>query len=187
MAVWHEPSPGVGYSRYIAYAAGISRLLLRAGTVGERQPPVVRAGPATEPRAAQEMEKRTGRLVITMGFRIYLRALSIMGACRFDLKALDILQGESPMIIAPNHPSLMDALMVISRLPNLACIMKSELVDNVFFGAGARLAGYIRNDSLRGMIYLAVEDLRSGSHCCSSRKAPGATVSPSGPYAVALP
>ncbi|MHB1478229.1 MAG: lysophospholipid acyltransferase family protein [Acidithiobacillus ferrooxidans] len=112
----------------------------------------------------RKWKKRTGRLVITMGFRIYLRALSIMGACRFDLKALDTLQGESPMIIAPNHPSLMDALMVISCLPNLACIMKSELVDNVFFGAGARLAGYIRNDSLRGMIYLAVEDLRSGSH-----------------------
>ena len=60
MAVWHEPSPGIGHSRYIAYAAGISRLLLRTGTVGERQPPVVRAGPAIEPRTAQEMEKTDG-------------------------------------------------------------------------------------------------------------------------------
>ena len=112
----------------------------------------------------RKWRKQTGRWVITMGFRMYLRALSIMGACHFDLKALDTLQGESPMIIAPNHPSLLDALMVISRSPNLACIMKSELVDNVFFGAGARLAGYIRNDSLRSMICLAVEDLRRGSH-----------------------
>ena len=112
----------------------------------------------------RKWKKQTGRLVITMGFRMYLRALSIMGACRFDLKALDTLQRESPMIVAPNHPSLLDALMVISRMPNLACIMKAELVDNVFFGAGARLACYIRNDSLRRMIRLAVEDLRGGSH-----------------------
>ncbi|MHB8248789.1 MAG: lysophospholipid acyltransferase family protein [Acidithiobacillus sp.] len=112
----------------------------------------------------RKWKKQTGRWVITMGFRMYLQALSIMGACRFDLKALDMLQGESPMIIAPNHPSLLDALMVISRMPNLACIMKAELVDNVFFGAGARLACYIRNDSLRRMIHLAVEDLHGGSH-----------------------
>lgn len=112
----------------------------------------------------RKWKTRTGRLVITMGFRMYLRALSMMGACHFDMRALDGLQSESPMIIAPNHPSLLDALMVISRLRNLACIMKSELVDNLFFGAGARLAGYIRNDSLRGMIHLAVEDLHSGSH-----------------------
>ena len=106
----------------------------------------------------------TGRIIITMGFRMYLWALSGMGACHFNLQALDILQNDSPMIIAPNHPSMLDALMVISRLPNLACILKSELVNNLFFGAGARLAGYIRNDSLRKMIRLATEDLRGGSH-----------------------
>ncbi len=112
----------------------------------------------------RKWKKRTGRLAITLGFRKYLLALSILDACRFDLQALDALRHEPPMIVAPNHPSLLDALMVISRMPNLACIMKAELVDNVFFGAGARLACYIRNDSLRRMIRLAVEDLREGSH-----------------------
>lgn len=99
-----------------------------------------------------------------MGFRIYLRSLSIMKACYFDLSALDSLCKDSPMIIAPNHPSLLDALMVISRIPDLACVMKSKLVNNLFFGAGARLAKYIRNDSVRGMIYQAIEELHSGNH-----------------------
>jgi hypothetical protein len=53
--------------------------------------------------------------------------------------------------------------MVISRLPNMACIMKVDIVDNVFLGAGARLAGYIRNDAQLSMIRQSVAELKSGS------------------------
>lgn len=103
-----------------------------------------------------------GRWAITTGFRIYLGALSLIGACRFDYTELDKLRGEGPLIIAPNHPCLLDALMVISRLPDLACIMKAEIVDNIFLGAGARLAGYIRNDAQLSMIKQSVAELKRG-------------------------
>ncbi len=105
-----------------------------------------------------------GRLAITTGFRLYLGTLGFIGACRFDLGELDTLRDEGPLIIAPNHPCLLDAVMVISRLPNMACIMKADIVDNVFLGAGARLAGYIRNDAQLSMIRQAVAELKNGSH-----------------------
>ncbi len=105
-----------------------------------------------------------GRWLIHSAFRVYLRTLSLIGACRFDLGALDELRGQPAMIVAPNHPSLIDAVLVISRLPGLSCIMKSSIVDNPSLGAGARLARYIRNDALRSMIHLAVADLRAGHH-----------------------
>ncbi len=104
-----------------------------------------------------------GRWAIASGFRVYLGALSGIGACRFDLAALDALRHEGPLIIAPNHPCLLDALMLLSRVPNMACIMKADIVDNVFLGAGARLAGYIRNDAQLSMIRQAVAELRNGS------------------------
>ena len=103
-----------------------------------------------------------GRWLIHTAFRWYLRILRWTGACRFDLRALDALRGQGPMIVAPNHPSLIDAVLVISRLPGLACIMKSSIVDNPSLGAGARLARYIRNDDIRGMIHRSVADLREG-------------------------
>ncbi|MGA7949349.1 MAG: lysophospholipid acyltransferase family protein [Thiobacillaceae bacterium] len=105
-----------------------------------------------------------GRWAITTGFRIYLGALSLIGACRFDISALDALRAEGPLVIAPNHPCLLDAVMVISRLPNMTCIMKVDIVDNVFLGAGARLAGYIRNDARLSMIKQAVAELKNGNH-----------------------
>lgn len=108
--------------------------------------------------------RRLGRLGIMTGFRIYLSTLSLSQRCTFDLSALDALRDEVPLIIAPNHPSLLDAVMVISRLPNVACIMKAELMGNMFLGAGSRFASYIRNEPVRKMMSLAAEDLKNNSH-----------------------
>lgn len=108
--------------------------------------------------------RRISRKFIARLFRFYLRLLVLMGACQFDLTELDALIGGPAMIIAPNHPSLLDALMILSRLPDAGCVMKADIVNSVFFGAGARLAGYIRNTPLRTMVQLAVADLRQGRH-----------------------
>lgn len=104
-----------------------------------------------------------GRWVACLGFRLYLWWLGLIGVGRFDLRALDALRDAGPLIIAPNHPGLLDALMVISRLPNVACVLKASLLDNPLWGAGAKLAAYIRNDWFVGSINLAVDELRRGS------------------------
>lgn len=116
------------------------------------------------PFLPRETGRRVGRLGIMLGFRIFLASLTLSGRFRFDLKALDALRDDEAMVIAPNHPSLWDAVMMASRLPNVACIMKAVIVNNILLGGGARLARYIRNDSLRSMIHLAVDDLQRGNH-----------------------
>ncbi|NEV63472.1 lysophospholipid acyltransferase family protein [Thiorhodococcus minor] len=110
----------------------------------------------------KQIARPVGRRGITYGFRLYLWILTAVGACRFDLSALDRLRDAGPMILAPNHPSLLDAVMIISRLPNIACIMKAELMGNLLLGAGARLAGYIPNKHPRAMIKAACRDLDQG-------------------------
>lgn len=106
--------------------------------------------------------RRIGRQAISTGFRLYLWVLSALGACRFELDELDRLRGQGAMIVAPNHPCLLDAVMVLSRFPDLACIMKAALVHNVFLGVGARLARYIPNAELLRMVRDAVDELRAG-------------------------
>lgn len=105
-----------------------------------------------------------GRYAIMATFRIYLATLSMSQRFSFDLEALDALRDQPSLIIAPNHPSLLDAVMVISRLPNVACVLKTELMNNIFLGAGSRLARYIRNEPVRSMIRLAYRDFDCGSH-----------------------
>jgi 1-acyl-sn-glycerol-3-phosphate acyltransferase len=86
-----------------------------------------------------------------------------MGAYRLDLRALRALRGGPPVVLAPNHPCLIDALFVIAHDANVACVMKSGLMNNVFLGAGARLARYIGNEPPRQMIVDAVAELGRGS------------------------
>lgn len=103
-----------------------------------------------------------GRYAIGLLFRSYLAMLRGTGLMKLDLSEFDKLRGEKGLIVAPNHPSLLDAVFVISRLPDIACIMKSGIRDNVVLGGGARLAGYIRNDTTSDMVREAAQDLRSG-------------------------
>jgi len=105
-----------------------------------------------------------GRYFTMAAFRFYLASLSLSRRCSFDLEALDVLRDEPSLIIAPNHPCLLDAVMVMSRLPNIACVLKTGLMNNIFLGAGARLARHIRNEPVRRMVRLAIRDFDCGSH-----------------------
>ena len=105
---------------------------------------------------------RIGRAGISGVYRTFWWLAARCGMLRIDSAALDRLAGERGLIVVANHPSLLDALILVARLPRGACIMKADLMRNVFLGAGARLARYIRNDSPRAMIRLAVADLQAG-------------------------
>ena len=103
-----------------------------------------------------------GRLVISGGFRMFLGLLKILRLVKCDLTALEGLKKDTPLIIAPNHPGRLDALLMISHLPGSVCIIKAPLWKNMFLGGGARLAGYIRNDAPMDMIRTAVREVGNG-------------------------
>jgi 1-acyl-sn-glycerol-3-phosphate acyltransferase len=106
---------------------------------------------------------RLGRFTIMALFRGYLGVLTASGIFKFDLGALDALRGEGALIIAPNHPSLLDVVLVVSRLPQVVCVMKKEICNNLLLGGGARFAGYLRGDLPFSMIRSAAAVLRAGN------------------------
>jgi len=116
------------------------------------------------PLVPMSQGRALGRYVITLSFRFYIAILSMSGRFSFDLKELDLLADQPSLILAPNHPSLLDAVMVISRLPNISCVLKAELLNNIFLGAGARLARYISNKTVRHMMDMAEDDFSCNSH-----------------------
>ena len=104
-----------------------------------------------------------GRSAISFIYRRAWATAAALGMMRIDSSALDVLRDEpGGLIVAANHPTMLDALLVVARLPRGVCIMKAELLRNVFLGGGARLARYIRNDTGRGMVRDAVISLREG-------------------------
>ena len=111
-----------------------------------------------------------GRGLLRRTFRFFLRYLAASGLVRMEFSDLERLAqwaaqpGVSPLIIAPNHPSLLDAVFIMAYVPNVTCIMKASLLRNPFLRGGAHLAGFIRNDSPRSMVDQSIAALRSGSN-----------------------
>lgn len=108
--------------------------------------------------------ERLGQFVIRAGFRGFLGAMRFAGALDCDFGGLDALAEAPPLVIAPNHPSLLDAVLVLSRVPHVVGAAKAEIWDNLFLGGAARLAGFVRNDSPARLVKEAVRQVRSGRH-----------------------
>lgn len=108
--------------------------------------------------------ERLGQAGISAGFRWALFVMRLTGVLRVDFAALDALRGSAPLVLAPNHPTMLDAVLLISRLPRVVCITKASLWDNLFLGGGIRLAGYVRNDLPLPMIRRAAAAVAAGAH-----------------------
>lgn len=105
-----------------------------------------------------------GRGAVALIYRSAWASACWLGLMRIDATALDALGAEpGGLVIAANHPTMLDALIVVAHLPRGVCVMKADLLKNIFLGAGARLAQYIRADSGRGMLRAAVATLREGN------------------------
>lgn len=104
-----------------------------------------------------------GRAAISWCYRSFWGGLVRTGIMRLDNSALDTLDQDAGLIIAANHPTALDALLIIAKVPRGVCIMRASLMQNPFLGAGARLARYIRNDPPWGMARGAVRALQQGA------------------------
>jgi 1-acyl-sn-glycerol-3-phosphate acyltransferase len=125
---------------------------------------------------------RVGRAGISRGYRLFWFVARASGLLQMDARALRPLADERGLIIVANHPSLLDALMLVARLPRSACVMKASLVRNPLLGPGARLARYIRNDTPHQMMRLAIDDLRAGGQLVMFPEGTRTTHAPLNPF-----
>lgn len=114
------------------------------------------------PLLPARLGRRVGRFGAMAGFRFFLTTMEWLGAWRLDLSALDALKGQGPLIVAPNHPGLLDAVLMVSRMPSAVCVMKGSLLSYFLLAPAARLAGYVPNDSLLKLVTRAGDELRGG-------------------------
>ena len=103
-----------------------------------------------------------GRRLIAFGFTTYLWFLRIFCFVRLDCAALDTIRRQPSLIVIANHPSLLDAVILLSKLPRAACVMKAILRSNPLFASMARLSGYISNEDPMKLIKKSCDELTSG-------------------------
>ena len=106
---------------------------------------------------------QVGRAAISLIYRCCWASAQGLGLMRIDADALDALRGErGGLILAANHPTMLDAMLVVAHLPNSICVMRTDLMRNVFLGPGARLANYIGSRDGGSVVRESVAALREG-------------------------
>jgi 1-acyl-sn-glycerol-3-phosphate acyltransferase len=61
-----------------------------------------------------------------------------------------------------NHPTIVDATLILARLPDAVCIFKPSLMSNPAIGPAAAMAGYVRGDTGLDLIRAAASKVAAG-------------------------
>lgn len=67
------------------------------------------------------------------------------------------------LVLAANHPALIDITCLLARLPQAVCIFKPAIRRNPVLGAAARRAGYLGNDGGHELVREAAARVAAGS------------------------
>lgn len=111
----------------------------------------------------QPRSRELGQSVLKQLFRGVARILRGFGVIEVTYEGFDRVKAHvGPVILAPNHPALWDAVFVLAELDHAACVLKASLLCNPLLTFGARAAGFISNEPSHQMMRRCIELLRDG-------------------------
>jgi len=109
----------------------------------------------------QTEKTKQAQLSVHYSFYIFFGLMHRMGVLTYKINSLEKLNRPGQLIIA-NHPTLIDIVFLISRIPNASCIVKETLWHNPFTRGSVINAGYISNHDPEQIINQSVDWLKSG-------------------------
>lgn len=130
-------------------------------------------------RAPDPMRERQG---LQRRFIRYLGLLEKWGVVTVEFKNFDDCNTWRGSVLAPNHPSIIDAVALISRVPGLDCVMNSRLLRDPVMGGAAKLCDYVCNDAPVRMLKACEHRLSAGSNILIFPEGTRTTTPPLGPF-----
>lgn len=100
--------------------------------------------------------------VIHYAYRFFVAFMETLGLIRTEWVGAERLSGPGPHLVVANHPTLIDAVQLISKLPQADCVIGDEYAHNPFLGFAASFAGYITNARGAEVVDACVDRLRAG-------------------------
>lgn len=117
-------------------------------------------------------------------FRVWIWWFGASGVVRVIWKNFDAPDArlEPGTIYISNHPSLVDAPLLLARLPDAICVVKPGIMSNPALGAAAITAGYVTGTEGVDMVRAVSEKIRAGDSLLifpeGTRTEPGTTLNP---------
>jgi 1-acyl-sn-glycerol-3-phosphate acyltransferase len=99
---------------------------------------------------------------IARGYRLFIAYMEAAGLARVRFEGAERLTGPGPLLVVPNHPTLVDTPLLGQRMPQADCIANPDWADNPLLGGAIAAAHYVRNDAGAEAIEEGVRRLREG-------------------------
>ena len=143
---WRVIATGIGFA-----LAGISCITLVATVF-----PLLRWTSQSRERA----EVRT-QYTLHLACRLFMGLLTVVGILRIRCYGAEKLRVPGALVIS-NHPTLIDALILMSVMPQAYCVVKANYFDSFWLNGICLGAGYIPNRSGPQVVEECVDHLRAG-------------------------
>ncbi len=144
--IWRILGTGISFAQ-----AGLLGMLLAVVIF-----PIIRLLPGT-----REQKEIRSQLWVHRIVRILLATFELLQVMRLRCSNGERLKQPGVLVVA-NHPTLIDALCLMSLMPQADCVVKASHYHNLFLGGVVKGAGYISNLDGPGLVADCVERLNRG-------------------------
>ncbi len=106
-------------------------------------------------------KRQRSQKCVHYSFYIFIGLMHRIGIMTYEINGLEKLNRPGQLILA-NHPTLIDIVFLLSRIPYASCIVKKDLWDNPCMKGSILNAGYISNSDPEQMVNDCANYLKSG-------------------------
>lgn len=109
------------------------------------------------------LRRKYGKRLLRKAFQSFLWGMQFLGVMDLKIQYADRLKSGGHLVLA-NHPSLIDAVILIALIDNPNGIIKSSLFDNPSMYGLAKVAGLMRNIEGPELIRKSIESISAGDN-----------------------
>ena len=110
-----------------------------------------------------EVRRKYGKKLLKRSFQLFLWGMQFLGVIELQIKNMSRLKSGGSLVLA-NHPSLIDAVILIALIENPNGIIKSGLLNNPSMFGLAKISGLICNVEGPELIRKSIESLSGGDN-----------------------
>jgi len=96
-------------------------------------------------------------------FKLYINFLTWLKLIDIQIEGKEHLHQKEGCLFVANHPSMIDVLILLSKLPRVAVVIKAKVFSEKL-QIGVKLAGYISNENPLELIEKCRELIENGEH-----------------------
>ena len=115
--------------------------------------------------------------VVHLSFRSFIGLMKALGILTYEFSNPEGFSRISGRLVIANHPTLLDVVFIISRLPMTQCVVKKAAWSNPFLAGVMWATGYIQHEDPMVLIDECVRSLEQGDNLVifpeATRSVPG--------------